>query len=201
MKKLLLFVFIAHLSYTMQQPAGMIPRTTAINEYRQKNKDTYYPDITLSTEQDWQKASFCFNELLKLDFYPRAKKTNQCPKVTFADAKRYCEYKTMYRNMHEFQSSFVVDDAIIKRLTNLIMFGTFYPDGSGSSDYGPPPGTEELAIFLTYEKVWRNPASLRAVLNEPLDSDDQIYYRFEEILVALENFKIKLPQRNKLENR
>lgn len=182
-------------------PHEPIPQSSAISIFRKRTLDTFYPSIDVPKEDaGWQTIAVCFRELLKLEFYPHASHSPQHPKVTLADAKRYCEWHAMYNNMAQFERFFVVDPAIIQRLTNLIMLATFCPDGSGSPYFGPPAGKEELAVTLAYLKVWEDKPSLCAILNESSQDLVLLHNKFEFILTALRNFKVHPPKRDKLES-
>lgn len=193
MKQLLFFILLTTIAQGMQQ----MPRTTAIIFYREKNRQEFFPSLTVPSEGDWYTVNNCFRELLNLEFYPSSA---QGQKITFADAKRYCDFATKYRDVPDGADWFCPEyQAAIKRFTNLVMFATFYPDGSGSERFGPPTAKQKQVILHAYSKVTQNIVDMRAILNMPVQDFTTVAHRFEQIVAALRAFKANPTQHYKSE--
>ncbi|CAN5182368.1 hypothetical protein BH09DEP1_BH09DEP1_4040 [soil metagenome] len=191
MKQLLLFCILL---VTAARGMELASRTTALNTFRNRKQAEYFPNVSVPNEQDWHVVNSCFAELLKLEL------GGQEVKVTFADAKRYCEFAQMYRDLPQAQEWFDADHvATIRRLTDSIMAVAFYPEGRQLPHFGPPPGKEAQVLYLAYEKVLSDPLSMSAILKEELTDPRILHTRFESVVAALRAFKVNPPQRNKLE--
>lgn len=193
MKCLLLLLSCAPSIYSMH------PQTQrTIADFREKTRTEFYPDVTPVNVDQQEAVTRCFNVLKRLKFYvePSSELSNT---ITFADAKKYCEWASLYKNMPLASRWFPVDPAIIKAYINLIMFSMFYPDGSGSVCFGPPEGKEELACYLACQKIWKEKANLDALLGLTTKNYFEIQKQFSAIAAAVAYVKQNPPQRNKLE--
>lgn len=186
---LLIFYFSVSLNLcAMQQPSQFLQLT------REKIRTQFFPDLTVPSDQDWQTVNDCFSEVLKLEL------SWQEQKVTFADAKRYCEFASMYRNLRSAAEWFDKDHVeTIKRFTNLIMFAVFYPDGSGSPYFGPISSEVEHLVKHSYGKIIHNLRDMNAIFNIQSPDFVEINSRREQLVTVLRNFKTNPFQRNKLE--
>lgn len=175
---------------------AMHPQTQrTITRFREKIRTEFYPDVTPTNEEQQRSVSRCFGVLKGYKFYVEPP-SDLSRTITFEDAKKYCELASMYCNDPRL---FPIDSNIIKRYINLIMFGMFYPDGSGSVYFGPPPGKEELAFYLACQKIWQQKQSLDKVLGWQTEDFSEIQKHFNAIMHAIAFVKQNPPRRNKLE--
>lgn len=194
MKKLVLFILCMPVAHAMEQ-SGVLSRFALLTH--EKTHTQFYPDVTTETEDKQQQAARCFKALLKLEFHSPVNCPQQ-PRVTFGDAKSYCEWASMYKNLPQAKQLFPIDPAIIKRYTNSIMFAVFYTYPSGSPYFGPVPGQEQRILDWACEKIWKDKEALDSVLGEQTKDFTEIHSRFGQLITALRNFKTN-PRRNNLE--
>jgi hypothetical protein len=194
MKKLVLFILCMPVACAMEQ-TGVLSRFALLTH--EKTHTQFYPDVTTETEDKQQQAASCFKALLQLEFHALVDCPQQ-PRVSFGDAKSYCEWASMYKDLPQAKEWFPVDPAIIKRYTNSIMFATFYMYPSGSPQFGPVPGQEQHMLDWACEKIWKDKEALDSVLGEQTKDFKEIHSRFGQLMAALRNFKTN-PRRNNFE--
>lgn len=194
-KKLFLFIISMSAAYSMEEQSKLQSRFSVLT--RQKTHAQFYPDVTTETEDKQQQAARCFKVLLGSEFNTRTISTE--PRITFSDAKRYCDWASMYKNVPQAKEWFPADPEIIKRYINKIMFTAFYTFPSGSTYFGPEPGKEQAAFNVACEKLWKDKEALDDVLGQETKDFTEIDNRFNYIIALVRNFKLNPPQRNKLE--
>jgi hypothetical protein len=193
MKKLVLFILCMPLAYAMEQ-TGVLSRFALLTD--EKTHARFYPAITTETEDKQKQAARCFKALLQLEFHCPVNFSQQ-PRVSFGDAKYYCDCASIYKDLPQAKECFPVDPAIIKRYTNTIMFATFYMYPSGSPYFGPVPGQEQPMLDWACEKIWNDKEALDLVLGEQTKDFKEIHSRFGQLMTALINFKTNSRRNNR----
>lgn len=185
------FGFILYFSFSINLSAMQSPDKSALDTYRKKSQAEFFPNVTVPNDQDWHIVMHCFSELLKLEL------SSPESKITFKDAKQYCEYARMLQVQEYFDAYYV---ATIKRFTNLIMFAVFYPAGSGSPYFGPSSDSAAQVVAHRYRTILQNPEDMNAIFSTQSPDFAEIDNRLKLLITAVRNFKTNPPRRNKLES-